>query len=129
MAVRAKTDTPAGTYGDNAQYVSWSGLLQSSSDVGEALECPGASDRSVQLTGALGTGGVVTIQGSNKAAPATAAASTDWGDLRDAAGNTLTLDAIGQVKQVQEITRWIRPRVTAGDGATNLGVELVARRG
>ena len=129
MAVIAKVDTPAKTWGDSAQYVSWPNMLQSSTDVGEKFECPGASDRSVQLQGTLGTGGVITMQGSNVASPADAAASTDWGSVHDMDGNVLTLDAIGQIKQIQEVTRWLRPRVTAGDGVTDLSVYAVARRG
>lgn len=128
MAVRTKTDAKARTFGDNAQYVTWTGLLQSSSDVGEKFECPGAADRSVQLTGTLGVGGVVTMQGSNLAAPSDVASSTDWSDLTDAQGNALTLTAIGMLKQVAEVTRWLRPRVTAGDGDTSLTVTAVARR-
>lgn len=128
MAVRSKTDAKARTFGDNAQYVAWAGLVFGTNDVGENFECPGAADRSVQLTGTLGTGGEVTMQGSNVASPGAAHDSTDWGDLHDSAGNVLTLDAIGQIKQVQEVTRWIRPRATGGDGAESLGVAMIARR-
>lgn len=128
MSVRPKTDGKAKTFGDKCQYVSWSALVTGTNDTGEPFECPGAADRSVQLTGTLGTGGVITMQGSNAASPAAAAASTDWGDLHDLDGNTLTLDAIGQLKQVREICRWIRPRITAGDGTSSLGVQMVARR-
>lgn len=129
MAVKAKTDAKARTFGDNVQYVSWSELTTADNDVGEKFECPGAADRSVQLTGTLGTGGEVTIQGSNVATPGDASDSGDWGVLHDLDGNELTLDTIGQIKQAREITRWIRPAVTAGDGDTSLGVALIARRG
>jgi hypothetical protein len=128
MAVRAKVDAKTKTFGDNSQLVSWSGLVTGSNDVGEKFECPGAADRSVQLTGTLGTGGVVTLYGSNLDAPSDTFNSTDWGALTDLDGNTLTLDAIGQIKQVREICRWIRPRITAGDGSSSLGVAMVARR-
>lgn len=124
MAERAKVDLPANTWGDSCQYVRWNGLLQTSSDTGEAFECPGAADRSVQLLGTLGTGGAVTIEGSNAAAPGV----NDWGVLTDPQGNNLVLTSIGKVEAVSEVTRWIRPRVTAGDGTTNLDVALVARR-
>lgn len=120
MAVVAKVDVPLNTYGDNVQVCTWTALLQSTSDTGQPFECPGASDRSVQLGGTLGTGGIALIQGSND--------GTNWASLKDPQGNVITLDVIGEIAQVAEITRWIRPSVSAGDGATSLTVTLVARR-
>lgn len=110
--------------------VEWAELTNDTpADVGSRVDLPGWADRSVQLTGTLGTGGEVTIQGSNVAEPGDATDSDDWGVLHDLDGNELTLDTIGQIKQVREITRWMRPAVTAGDGDTSLGVALIARRG
>jgi hypothetical protein len=128
VTVRVKTDTSADTFGDNAQYVTWAGLTVAANDVGEKFECPGAADRSVQLTGTLGTGGEVTMQGSNVAAPADAFDSTDWAVLNDLDGNPLTLSAIGELKQVREVSRWIRPFISGGDGSSDLGVAMIARR-
>lgn len=120
MAVVAKVDTPLSTYGDNAQICTWTALLQSTSDTGAPFECPGASDRSVQLGGTLGTGGAATIEGSND--------GTNYATLTDPQGVDIVLTALGQLAQVSEITRWIRPRITAGDGSTSLTVTLLAKR-
>lgn len=111
------------TYGVNGvgkvNQAVWAGLLQSSSDSGDAVEIPGA-DRTVQLSGTLGTGGAVTMQGSHN--------GTDFATLTDPAGNDIVLDAIGAIAQVLEATRYVRPLVTAGNGSTNLTVTLIARR-
>lgn len=124
MAVIAKTDSKLRTHGDNVMVCSWSPLTQTGSDTGTPFECPGASDRSVQLTGTLGTGGVVVMEGSNVAVPG----ANDWGALRDMQGNAISLDSIGKLNQIGEITRWIRPRVSAGDAGTSLTVTLIAKR-
>lgn len=117
------TRTATCTYGVNGEgrvsQAVWAGLLQSSSDVGSAVDLPGA-DRTAQLSGTLGTGGAVTLQGSND--------GTNWGSLRDPAGNVATLDAVGEVVQISEATRYVRPAVTAGDVATDLTLTLISRR-
>lgn len=126
MAVIPKTDMPSNTWGDNCQYVRWTPLTQTGSDTGQPFECPGASDRSVQVTGTLGSGGVVRIEGSNLAQPTANAA--DWFPLTDPQGNALDINAVGRGEAISEVTRWIRPRVTAGDAATSFTVDLLARR-
>lgn len=125
MATRAATIAKLETYGDDVRIVTWEGLLQSSDDVGAAFEMPGWADRSVQLDGTLGTGGELTLQGSNHPEPS---ADTHWGDLTDAKGDPLVLDNIGELRSITELPRWIRPVVTAGDGDTDLTVRLLARR-
>jgi hypothetical protein len=117
------TRTPLVTYAPNghrtvAQAV-WSGLLQSSADVGASVELPGA-DRSVQLTGTLGTGGQAPIEGSMD--------GSTWGAVHDPAGNAIVLNTIGMVAQIVEAVRYVRPGTTAGDSNTNLSVTLVSRR-
>lgn len=123
MATRNWTVSNVETYGDNARVVRWDGLLQSSADVGQPFEMPGSSDRSAQLLGTLGTGGAVTIEGSNFRVPGV----NDWATLTDPQGNALVLNTL-RVEAVMELTRWIRPRVSAGDGATNLSIALLMRR-
>ena len=77
-------------------------------------------DRSVQITGTLGAGGTIVIEGSNDG-------GVTWATLNDAFGNALTLTALG-IKQITECVGQIRPRVTAGDGTTNLNVYLWMRK-
>jgi hypothetical protein len=117
------TRTPTITYAPNgfakiAQAV-WTGLTQASSDVGDGVELPG-SDRTVQLSGTLGTGGQVPIEGSND--------GTNWGAVHDAAGDAIVLNAANEVAQIVEAPRYIRPGTTGGDGTTDLTVTLISRR-
>src|ERR1043165_2163120 len=111
MATRTKSISGPTSFGDdNVRVVSWSGLTQASLDDGEAFEMPGWSDRSVQVLGTLGTGGSVRIEGSNVAAPSV----SDWATLTDPQGNALDITSL-KIEAISELTRWIRPRVTAGD--------------
>lgn len=121
MATRQKTIANLETFGDNVRVVTWTGLTQASSDDGDPFEMPGWPDRSVQVTGTLGTGGVVTIEGSNEAVP------TTWAPLNDPQGNALAINSL-RIEQILELTRWIRPRITAGDGATDLTVRLLVNK-
>jgi hypothetical protein len=119
MATRTSVVTYAPNGHRTVVQAVWSGLLQSSSDVGDAVELPGA-DRTVQLTGTLGVGGAATIQGSQD--------GTNFATVKDAGGSAVVLSAIGQLAQITESVRFIRPNITAGDGTTNLSVTLVSRR-
>ena len=96
----------------------WTGLLNG--DTGAPLEIADYADRSVQIGGTLGTGGSVTIEGSNDGSVYVA--------LVDPQGNALTFTALAKIEQVLEVTRYIRPNVTAGDGSTNFTVTLFGRR-
>lgn len=120
MATRSPTVTMCPDGALKTVQVVWSGLLQTSSDVGGAVNYTEFTDRSVQLTGTLGTGGQVPIEGSND--------GSEWQTLTDADGNDIVLDEIGQIKQVAEVTKYIRPGTTTGDGDTVLNVILIARR-
>lgn len=88
-------------------------------DAGEAVEATEYGDRSVQVTGTFGTGGTVLIEGSND--------GTNWATLADPQGNALSFTAT-KIEQVLEAVRYIRPRVSAGDGTTSLTATLYARR-
>lgn len=86
---------------------------------GNAIKLNLFQDRTVQVTGTFGTGGSVTIQGSNDG-------GTTWTSLTDPLGNALTFGAAG-LKQITELPYEIRPSVTAGDGSTAINVWLHAR--
>lgn len=86
-------------------------------DDGTPFENPGSSDRSVQVTGTFGAGGTIVIEGSND--------GTNYKTLTDPQGNSLSFTS-ASLEQVQELTRYIRPRVTAGDGTTSLVASLMA---
>lgn len=97
--------------------MTWAGLLNG--DDGGPVELPSFPDVSVQITGTFGTGGSVTLLGSND--------GTNYVALTDPQGNAITKTAAG-LEQVEELVRYIKPSVTAGDGTTSLTVTLLARR-
>lgn len=100
------------------QVATWSGLLNG--DVGNAFEFTDWADRTVQVSGTFGAGGNVLIEGSND--------GTNWNTLTDATGAALGTITTATLKQLTEAPRFARPRVSAGDGTTNLTVVLLARR-
>lgn len=91
--------------------VKWEGLLNG--DDGTPVEMGAWPDRSVQVIGTFGTGGSVSLEGSND--------GTTWKALTDPQGNATTFTAAG-IEAITELTWKIRPRCTAGDGTTDLDV-------
>jgi hypothetical protein len=119
MATRAKTVTPGVFYEDRGtSTIVWTGLLNG--DDGDPVQQSGRGDRSVQVTGTYGAAGNVRIEGSND--------GVNWVALADPQGTDLDIVAADkQIEQIMEITKFIRPRVTAGDGTTNLTVTLFVK--
>lgn len=97
--------------------VTWSGLANS--DDGNKIEFPVYVDRSIQVVGTFGAGGTVALQGSND--------GVTWATLNDPQGNPLAIDT-SKIESIQELARYMRPLVTAGDGTTSLTVYLIMRR-
>jgi hypothetical protein len=116
MAVINYTLTKIETFGDHSHVVTWTPLANG--DTGTPLEMSGSVDRSVQVSGTFGAGGSVSIEGSNN--------STNFIVLTDPQGNAIT-KTTASIEQVTEISRLIRPNVTAGDGTTALTVTLLVR--
>lgn len=114
MATAPVTITRDPTSHPNTAYVAqWDTL--SNGDDGEAIRMSAFSDRSVQVTGTFGTGGHCKIEGSND--------GVTWAVLTDPQGNDLDFTS-AKLEAVEEITAYIRPNVTAGDGTTSLSVYL-----
>lgn len=88
--------------------VKWEGFA-ASGDVGTAVELSAYPDRSVQVLGDFGTGGAITIEGSNDG-------GTTWATLTDPQGNALTFTAAG-LEAITELVGQIRPSASAGSGA------------
>lgn len=121
MATINPSITPLSTFGNTeCNVVVWTPMTQTGSDVGSPFENPGQADRSIQVTGTVGAGGNLRIEGSND--------GSTWATLTDPQGNALDFTS-AKIEQVSEITRYIRPRVTAGDGTTSFTVTMLARRG
>lgn len=119
MATRAKAITRIETFKDDCHVITWTGLTFATTDDGDPLEMPGSADRSVQVTGTLGAGGSVRIEGSND--------GVNYAALNDPQGNVLDIATL-KIEQVLDLTRYIRPRITAGDGTTSLTVTMLVRR-
>jgi hypothetical protein len=97
--------------------VTW-GNLQNG-DLGSPLSRAQWADRSIQVEGTFGSGGSLALEGSND--------GTNYRVLNDPGLNKLNITAAG-ITQINEITAFVRPHVTAGDGSTALTVTIVARR-
>ena len=104
---------------DNAVLVTWTPMTFTGTDVGAPVQWVEYADRCVQVAGTFGTGGSVTIEGSND--------GTNFVVLTDPQGNALTVTA-ARIEQILELPRYVRPRVTAGDGTTSLTVTICMRR-
>jgi hypothetical protein len=120
MATITVAKTTIGGFGNQAFVAQWTPMTNSGSDVGTPIENPGYADRSVQVTGTFGAGGSVRLEGSND--------GTNYAALTDPQGNALDITT-AKVEQIMELTRYIRPRVTAGDGTTSLTVTVMASKG
>jgi len=117
MATRTPTRTPVPGYGEDSVVIQWSGLLNG--DDGSPIEMPGSADRSIQVSGTFGAGGTIILEGSND--------GTNYVTLADPQGTAISKTAAA-IEAVLELTRYIRPRVTAGDGTTNLVATLLVKR-
>lgn len=95
----------------------WEGLQ--TSDDGAPVELPAYSDRCVQVSGTFGVGGTILLEGSNDGAT--------YATLRDVLGSAISLNAAG-LRTPVDLPRYVRPRVSAGDGDTDLAVTLLLRR-
>jgi hypothetical protein len=108
----------ASRIGERTNAVRWAALTQTGLDDGTPFGAFPGADRSVHVSGTFGVGGSLTLEGSNQATP------TTWVVLTDPQGNALTFTS-ERLEQISEYTRWVRPRVTAGDGTTSLNVDLI----
>lgn len=105
-------------------------------DTGSPVSLPEWADRTVHAgcnrvdgttATVFGAGGSVSLEGSNDYDPAVAGNAGTWIVLTDQNGVAMTYTA-ASLKQMTEAPLWVRPRVTAGDGSTNINVVLVVRR-
>lgn len=119
MATRALVITNPNQYlvGEQWRVLQWTGLLNG--DDGAPAEFVSEADRSVQVEGTAGAGLAGVIEGSND--------STNYRTLKDQSGTDITIAGVGTLRQIRDLPRLIRPRITAGDGTTSLTVTIVAR--
>ena len=81
-------------------------------------------DHSIQVEGLFGSGTSVTLQGSNDA---TSTTTGNYHALTDPFSNTIAMGS-AQIRQTTEVTSWIKPAVTAGDGNESLIITVAFRR-
>lgn len=107
-------------YETNAIKVTWADLVSANLD-GAALPSHWMdySDRSIQVTGTF-NGATVTMQGSNDD-------GVTWNTLNDAFGAALTFTT-GAIKQLTEVTAYMRPLVSSAGASTDLNVIAVCRK-
>ena len=118
LVTRAVTAT-APNAGNGLVLFTWAAM--DSDDDGTPVGLDPAYDYFVQLTGTLGTGGVLSMEGSFDG-------GTTYGILRDLGGNAVTLNAIGLIKHIYTYAPKIKPLCTAGDGSTSLVPILIGIR-
>jgi hypothetical protein len=96
--------------------VTWSNLANG--DDGAPLEYGAFADRSIQFSGTFGAGGTVVFEGSND--------GVTYVTLTDPQGNAISKTGAA-IEAVTEATRYVRPRVTGGDGTTSISAYLFLR--
>lgn len=100
--------------------VTWEGLT-TAADVGSPVELKEHTEINVQLAGTVGTTPNVIIEGSNDLA--------NWCTLKDVHGTALgSLATITALHQVAEKPLYIRCRLSATAGGTDLDVLMLMRR-
>lgn len=115
MATRGITVTRANIGNEKA---SWTGLLNA--DDGSPW-VPGVyGDMTIQVLGTFGVGGTLIVEGSNDG-------GTTYAPLTDPQGVAISFTLAG-VEAILHYMERVRPRVTGGDGTTNLTAVIVARK-
>lgn len=115
MTIAYSKEAPASLH-HTCILVTWADLANG--DDGRAIELANFADRSAQVVGTFGSGGNVRIEGSID--------GTNYAPLTDPQGNTLDINT-AKIEAITELVRWIRPRVTAGDGTTSLTVTMLLK--
>ena len=95
-----------------------SGLLNG--DVSNTLNAPNLPDKTVSVSGVFGVGGSLSLEGDN-------VDGTGGVILKDTSGANLTFTAAG-VAAIAPDAEFIRAHVTAGDGTTNLRVDIISTK-
>lgn len=116
MANITPSFTPLPAPGDVAGYaIKWGPMANG--DIGVSVDMLGFADRSIQVEGVFGAGGNAEIQGSND--------TLTFRPLHDPIGVLLDVTAAtDKIRHIMEITRLLRPVITAGDGTTALTVTI-----
>jgi hypothetical protein len=104
-------------FGERSHVITWTPIT-AANNVGNALEMPGSSDRSVQLDGTWDSGTVV-LQGSND--------GTTWFTLTDPQGNAISKTS-NALEAISELTRYIRPSSSGGGGSHSVSCRVLLKK-
>ena len=124
MAVQPYTTTEVESLYGHAHLIVW---VLANGDTGTPFQMPTSSDRSVHMFGTFGVGGSVTMQVSNEAQNVDTSVA-QFASAHDPQGAVLTITTTNNIKEVAEVSRWIRPTCTLGDGTTSITVSMMARK-
>jgi hypothetical protein len=102
----------------------WTGMT-STAGAGQAMVAPQLPDKTVELSGVIGSGTTVLIEGSNTATNPLSTGGK-WYTLNDPQGNALSL-ATGKIETILENPRMIRPRMTQKNANTSVTVSITAQ--
>ena len=119
MAVRAATFNRTVSKDGSVLLVTWTGLTNTTSDSGSPIMESWRGEKTFQAYGTFGTNGNVVIEGSNN--------GVDWSPLSNRQGTNMTFTATG-FNRSQDQPVFVRPRITNGDGTTNLTVSVACHR-
>ena len=119
MAIRAATLNKNLVRGEQALTVTWAGLTNATADTGDISCFADYGDKTFQVIGTLGAAGAVLIEGSND--------GVNFTPLANRQGTAMSFTALG-MNTSQDKPMFVRPRVTAGDGTTNLTVIVACHR-
>lgn len=104
--------------GQTSRLFAWNSL--GNGDTGQPLTYPDyGGDMTVAFTGAWGSGGSVSLEGSND--------GTNWSVLTNPQGAAITKTSPG-VTLVAAGPQFVRPHVTAGDGTTEILCTALVRK-
>lgn len=119
MAVRAATFDRTSSKDGSVILVTWTGLTQATSDSGAPIQEAWRGEKTFQVFGTFGASGNVVIEGSND--------GTNWSPLSNRQGTNMNFTTAG-FNRSQDQPIFVRPRVTNGDGTTNLSVTVACHR-
>jgi hypothetical protein len=103
--------------GNDTIKVTWTPLANG--DTGVPVTFADYSDRSVEFSGTFGTGGTISMQGSN--------VGSAYYILTDPQTSAITKTAAA-LEHIMEAAAYMRPIVSAGDGTTALTATMLMRR-
>lgn len=109
---------------NRSTYITWANLTNG--DVGGELQFAGHADKTMQVFGTFGAGGELTFEGSNDPRVLSDPANAVWFTMNDPQTLPLVKTSAGG-DLIIENPRFMRPRITNGDGTTSLTVILCCK--